>query len=178
MLGKRSKDHKLIHTVKEFGPKRALELGLYAALDLAIRKSRFICRRKAHRRGFRDLARANIGRHDDHRVGKIYHTTLPIGQTSFFENLKEHVKNVGMCFFDFVKKYHRIGPAADCFGELSALVKAHVSRRRTHKLGYLVLFHKFAHVKGNKRILRAKQKLGQGLCELGFSHARRTQKDE
>ena len=47
--------------------------------------------------------RADVRRHDDHRVAKIDGAALAVGETAVVENLQQDVEDVRMRLFDFVE---------------------------------------------------------------------------
>ena len=64
----------------------------------------------------------------------------------------------------------------DGFGQLAALVVAHVSRRRADQASHGMFFHILAHVDAHQGLLVVEEKLGERASGLGFSHARGTKK--
>ena len=83
-----------------------------------------------------------------------------------------------MRFFDFVKKYHRIGIAPHLFTELSAFVKSHIPGRGTDHFGYGMRLHIFRHIHPDQCLFRAEHGFRQRFAELCFSHAGRPQKQK
>ena len=75
--------------------------------------------------------RTHIRCHDDYGVLEVYVSTLVVGQTAVVEHLKQDIEYIGVSFLDFIEKHYRVGFAPYCFGELSALVVANISGRRS-----------------------------------------------
>ena len=46
---------------------------------------------------------ADITRHDDDRILKIHYPALIIGQPPVVEHLQEDIKNIRVCFFNFIE---------------------------------------------------------------------------
>ena len=90
-------------------------------------------------------------------------------------HLQEHVEDVRMRFFDFVEQQHAMRLLGDRLGQQTALVKAHVARRRTNQAAHRVALHVFAHVKANQ--VNAHD-VGELFGSLGFAHARRAREQE
>ena len=53
-----------------------------------------------------DVARAEVGRHDDDRVLEVDDAALTVGQTTLFEDLQERVEDVGVSLLDLVEQHH------------------------------------------------------------------------
>ena len=83
-----------------------------------------------------------------------------------------------MGFFDLVKQDDCIGLPPDRFGQLPALVIAHIPRRRTNETRDRMLLHVFRHIEPDHIGLIIEQKFSQGARQFGFSHPGRPQKDE
>ncbi len=83
-----------------------------------------------------------------------------------------------MRLFDFVQKNNAVGTAAYRFGELTALIIAHISRRRPDKAGHTVLFHVFAHINANHAALIIKECFGECLGQFRLAYARGAKEDK
>ena len=83
-----------------------------------------------------------------------------------------------MGLFNLVEQDHAVRPAADLFRQLPRLVIAHIARRGADELGDAVLFHIFAHVQPDERVLRVKQVGGQLFHQLRLAHAGGAHEDE
>ena len=75
-----------------------------------------------------------------------------------------------MRFLDFVQKNNRIWFPSDGFGQLTALIVAHISRRRTDKTAHRVTLLILRHINPRNHILVIEQELRQALCKFGFAH--------
>ena len=83
-----------------------------------------------------------------------------------------------MGLFDFVKQHHRIGLAPDFLGQLTGIVVAHISGRRSDNPRYRMLLHEFGHIQPDQRFGRVKKLVCQCFHQFGLSHACGTGKDE
>ena len=117
-----------------------------------------------------DLA-SHVGGHDDDTVLEVHHAALAIGEPSVIEHLQQDVEHVGMGLLHLVEQHHAVGIAAHGFGELAALVVAHVSRRRSDQALHGELLHVLGHVDAYHGLLGIEQVLGQRLGQLGLAHA-------
>ena len=73
---------------------------------------------------------AEVGRHDDDGVLEVHRASLVVGQTSVVEHLQQDVEHIGVSLLYLVEEHHGVRFAPYSFGELSALIVAHISRRR------------------------------------------------
>ena len=121
---------------------------------------------------FHDILAADIGSHDDHGVFKIHRPALAVGHAAVIQDLQQGVKDLGMGLFNLVKQDHRIGAAADSFGQLAAFLVPHVARRRADEAGDRMLLHVFGHIQPNQGLFRIKEKFGQGPGQLRLAHPR------
>ena len=173
-------DDDLVHAVQKFG----FELLLEFVGDLLLHAVvlRFILLRSARKTKAAHLvhlARTDVGRHDDDGIFKADHAALAVGEAPVVEDLQQNVEHVRMRLFDFVEEYHRIGFAADLFGELTArVVEPDVSRRRADELADRMLFHEFAHVQADHQPFIAEHRRRERLGKLRFAHARGADEDE
>jgi hypothetical protein len=103
---------------------------------------------------------------------------LGVGQPAIVHHLQKNVEDIRMRFFDLVEENHRVGSAPDSFGQLAALVIAHVTRRRADQPCHGVLLHVLAHIDAHHRLLIVEHKLGQRPRGLRFAHARWAKKNE
>ena len=76
-----------------------------------------------------------------------------------------------MGLLDLVQQDDAVGFAPYPLGKLSALLVAHVARRRADEPGDGELLHVFAHVDPDHVVLRIEQVFGQGPRQLGLAHA-------
>ena len=116
--------------------------------------------------------------HDENDVAEVNRSTLAVGEATIVEKLQQHAKHIGMRFFDLVEEHHRVGTTTHRFGELTTLVVADVSRRRTNEATHRVLLHVLAHIDANHRTLVIEQELGQRSGELGLADTRGAEEQE
>ena len=74
------------------------------------------------------LARTDVGRHDDNGILEIYGPSQTIRQPAFVHHLQQHVEHVGVSLLDFIQQHDRVGMTAYFFCQLSAFLVTHVSR--------------------------------------------------
>src|SRR5690606_27481335 len=86
-------DDDLVQPVQEFGPEEVIQLGHDRTAN-GVRVA------TGHRL---DDLRADVARHDDHRVREVDGTPLPIGQTAIIEDLQEHVEDFGVRLLDLIQ---------------------------------------------------------------------------
>ena len=75
-----------------------------------------------------------------------------------------------MRLFDLIEEDEAVGPVADGFGELTALLIAHVAGRRTDKTRHGMPFHVLGHVDADQGLLVVEHELGERSRELGLAH--------
>src|SRR5438128_11247157 len=83
----RVEDNNLVHAVEEFGPEVMAQFVEYGRLHALIACA---CKRPAV---FEDAGAADVRGHDDDRVLKIHHATLPVRQPTIVEDLQHDVKH-------------------------------------------------------------------------------------
>ena len=133
---------------------------------------------EAQRAALKEVARADVGGHNDDRVLEAGPAPLRILEAAVLQNLQQQVEHVGVSLFHLVEQHHRVGPAADQVGELAALLKADIAGRGADHPRHRVLFHIFGHIQPDHAVLRAEQLLGQRLAQLGFADAGGAEKEE
>src|SRR5262249_33928098 len=104
--------------------------------------------------------------------------SLSIGQPSVLQHLEQHVKDLGMCLLNLVEEHHAVGASLDGLGELPRLIVADVAWRRTDQSCGVVMLHELGHINLNERILAAKERRGQGPCQLRFTNTSRPDEDK
>ena len=105
-----------------------------------------------------------ITRHDDNGVLEVDLAAIAIRKDTVVQNLQKQVVDVGVSLLDFVEEHHAVRALAHLFAQLStAVLEAHVSRRRTNQAANAMLFHVFAHVDTDHGIFATKQALGKHL---------------
>ena len=83
-----------------------------------------------------------------------------------------------MRFFDFIEQYNGIGLTAHLFRQLTALIVTHISGRRTDQTGHRVALHIFGHIDSDHSVFIAEHGFRQGLTQLRFTNAGRTEEQE
>ena len=92
------------------------------------------------------LASADIGGHDDDSVLEVHLATQAVGQLSVVEYLQKDVEDIGMSLLNLVEQDDGVGLAPNLLGQLSALLVADVSRRRTDETRDGEFLHILAHI--------------------------------
>ena len=93
-------------------------------------------------------------------------------------HLQQDVEHVGVRLLDLVEQHHRVRPAADGLGELTALVVADVARGRADEARHVVLLLVLRHVDADHRVLVVEQEVGEAARQLGLADARRAEEQE
>ena len=83
-----------------------------------------------------------------------------------------------MGFLDLVEQHDGVGMTAHALSQLSALLIAYVSWRRTNQSRGVETLRIFTHVDTDERIGTAKHKLCQFLGQIGLAHTRRAEEHE
>ena len=125
-----------------------------------------------------ELVLGEVRGHDDDGVLEVDVTSLAIGHMAFVKHLQQRVEHVGVCLLDLVEEHHLVGLAAYGLGELSALLVAYVSWRRTEQTCYGELLLVLRHVDTCHHPFVVEEEFGQGLGKFGLAHARLTQEEE
>ena len=89
---------------------------------------------------------AEVGSHDDDGVLEVDGAALVVGEASVVEHLQEDVEDVGVSLLNLVEEHYRVGLAAHSLRQLTALVVAYVSWRRTDESRHAELLLVLAHV--------------------------------
>ena len=129
-------------------------------------------------KNFRLFAGEQVGSHDDDGVFEIHRATFVVGEATIIEHLQENVEDIGMGFFNLIEKHDRVGFATHGFGELSAFVITHISRRGTNQTRCRKLLLVFAHVDARHHVFIVKQAFCEGFCQFRLTHSRGTEEDE
>ena len=125
-----------------------------------------------------DVLATEVRRHDDDRILEIHRPALVVGEPSVVKNLQKRIEYVGVCLLNLVEQHHAVGLAAYGFGKLSALVVAHIPRRRSDKTRYTELLLILAHVDSRHHVFVVKQIFGQRLGQFGLACARGSEEDK
>ena len=83
-----------------------------------------------------------------------------------------------MGFFYLIEQNHRVGLAANLFGQHATFFVTHVSWRRSHQSAHSKFLHELTHINPNHGIVCIKQKLAQRFGQLRFSYTRWAQENE
>ncbi len=83
-----------------------------------------------------------------------------------------------MSLFYLVKQDYGVGVAAHFFSELSALLIAYVSGRRSDEAGDGELLHVFAHVDADQSVGRIKHVFREFLGQVGLAYTGRAEEEE
>ena len=147
-------------------------------LLLAISQLARCARRKAQGLGHGQPLRARVAGHDNDSVAEVNSAALAIGQAPILHNLQQQIENIGMRLFDFVQQHHAVGLATNGVRQLSALIVAHITRRRADEAGRGVLFHILTHIKAQHRSFVTEELLRQRFRQLGFTHTSGSKEEE
>ena len=136
LAGEPVENDDLVDAVQKFRTERLFELGGHRLADLGIAPlRRAVQTGKAERRAaVRDGSRADVRCHHDHGIAEIDGPSLRISEPPVVHDLQQQVEHVLVRLFDLVEEHDAVGLAAHLFGELAALVKADVARRRADEL--------------------------------------------
>ena len=176
-LGQVVEHDQVVEAVHKLGLEHALGFFQELALHVGVRVL-FLCRRETEFTRLADRVRANVRGHDDHAIAEVHLATERIGQVPVFENLQEHVHDVGVRLLDFVEQHHRVRPAPHALGQLAALFVPHIARRRTDQPRDIEFLHVLAHVELDQRFLVAKHEFRQRPGHQCLAHAGRTEEHE
>ena len=178
VLGKCTEHNLFVDTVQEFWREHALDFFADGGFHTFV-IVRLAHLRKAHAAAVANFTGAGVTRHDDYRILEVNLAAIAIRQNTIIQDLQKQVVNVRVSLFNFVQKYDRIRMLAHLFTQLStAIFKAHVSRRSANQTAHAVLFHVFAHVDTDKRILTAKKFLAKDFRKFRLADTRRTEEQE
>ena len=83
-----------------------------------------------------------------------------------------------MSLLYLIEKHYRIWLAAHCLGELTTLIIANVSRRRTDESAHAVLLLILTHIDTSHHGLVVEQIVGQGFGELCLTYTGGAKEDE
>ena len=172
-------DDDLVDAVEELGAEGPLELLAQAALDLLVLA--YLSRGAEAERVaalFVGPRRADIGRHDDDGVAEVHRSTVAVGQATVVQDLQQGVEDLRVRLLDLVEEDHLVRPAADCLGELAALIEANVAWRRAEQTAHGVRLHVLGHVQPQQGIVVVEQVFGERLGQLGLAHAGRAEEQE
>jgi hypothetical protein len=135
-----------VEAVAELGAEdRSMRL-LRALLRRFRRLSPRVVRRRSQKPIVRcaQLARAGVGRHDEHDLPEVGLAAVVVGQRGVVHHLEQDVEDVGVRLLDLVEQQHRVRVLADGVDEQAALLEADVAGRRADQPRDGVLLHVLA----------------------------------
>ncbi len=101
-----------------------------------------------------------------------------IRQTAVIEDLQQHVEHIRVCLFDLIEQHNGIRLAAHGLGQLTALIIAYISRRRTDQTRHGVLLHILGHIETDQGIFVTEHGFRKRLAQLGLAYAGRAEENE
>ena len=167
----RIEHHDFVQTIQELGSELALQCFAHNVLSRLCGNSVNRSREANSRSKLFDLATSAIGSHNQNRVAEIHRRSVSICHASFVHHLEQHIKDVRMCFFDFVKQDNRVGVSTNFLCQLSAFFIPDVPRRCTYESRSREFLTILTHIDTNQGIFTAEHELGQSFDEMGFTHA-------
>jgi hypothetical protein len=169
--GERVERHRLVDPVEELGQERLTRRGVHAVLG-----------RRRLGGGEADAApraaRAQVRRHDDHRVREVHGASLAVGQAAVVHDLQEHVPDLRVRLLDLVEQHHGVRAPTHRLGQLAAVAVADVAGRRPDQPRHRVRLAVLGHVDPHERLLGPEQPLGERLHQLGLADAGGAQEQE
>src|SRR5680860_976806 len=157
LLAQPGEDHDLVDAVHEL----RLEVAVHRRHDLLVR-----------------AARAEVARHDHHRVREIHGAALAVGQATVVHEREQHVEHIRVCLLDLVEQHHRVRAAAHGLGELTTLLVADVARRRADQARDRMLLHVLAHVDADHGAGVVEHEVRERPRQLGLADTRRAEEQE
>ena len=103
---------------------------------------------------------------------------LRVGKNAVIKNLQQHIENVRVRLFNFIKKNNAVRLSSDLLGQLAALLIADISRRRADKTRGAVLFHEFGHIEADNSVFITEHCSAERLAKLCFANAGRSEENE
>ena len=103
---------------------------------------------------------------------------MRVGDAAVVEDLQQDIEHIRVRLFDLVKQNDGIRSAAHGFGQLAALLVAHVSGRRTNQTRHGELLHILRHIDAHQILFIVKQRLCQRLGKLCLADAGRAKEQE
>ena len=114
---------------------------------------------------------ADIGSQDNDRVLKVHRLSHGIRDPTVVQNLQKDIEHIRMGLLHLVEQDDAVRFSPHRFRQLSALIIAHISWRRSDQSGYGMLLHVLAHVDPDHVVLIVKQAFRQRLGKLRLSDA-------
>ena len=134
---------------------------------------------EAHTRAeFCQLARTNVGRHDDDGVAEIHLAAQAVRQLPVVQGLEQEVEDVRVCLLNFVKQHDGVRATTHFLGQLATFLVSDVARRCPDQARDGKLLHVLGHVDANQGFLGIEHEFRKDLGELRLSDAGRPKEDE
>ena len=86
-----------------------LELFVHLGLHARVIVSDVLAGLEAREHALIDIARSQVGGHDDDRVLEVNLAALRIGQAAFFQNLQQGVEDIRVSLLDLIEEDDREG---------------------------------------------------------------------
>ena len=125
-----------------------------------------------------DIGRAQVGGEDNDGILEVHCPALGVGDPTVIQYLEQDIEYIRVCLFDLIKEHNRIGLAADCFGELTALLITYISGRRSDQTADREFLHILGHINAHQIAFIVKQGFCQCLGKFCLAHAGGTQEQE
>ena len=103
---------------------------------------------------------------------------MRVGDAAVVEDLQQDIEHIRVRLFDLVKQNDGIRSAAHGFGQLAALLVAHISGRRADQTRHGELLHILRHIDAHQILFIVKQRLCQRLGKLCLADARGAKEQE
>ena len=121
---------------------------------------------------------AQIAGHNQQGVLKVHCYTLGIGDASIIQNLQKYIEHIRMCLFYLIEQNNGIRIAAYSLAQLTALIIADISWRRSNQTGNAVLLHILTHIDADNMAFTIEQLLCQCFGNLCFTNTGRPKEQE
>ena len=116
---------------------------------------------------------AEVGGHDDHRVGEVDRPALAVGEPPVVHQLQQDVPDLRVGLLDLVEQDHGVGAPAHRLGQLAAVAVPDVAGGRADQPRDRVRLAVLGHVDADQRLLGREQPLRERLDQLGLADAGR-----
>ena len=113
---------------------------------------------------------ACVGSHDDDGVLEVYYTAFVVGQSPVVQYLKQGVEDIGMSLLNLIEENHTVWLATNSLCQLSTLIIAYVSWRRTYQTGDAELLLILTHIDTCHHRLVIEEIFCQSLGKLSLTH--------
>ncbi len=126
LLGQGSENNDFGQTVEKLGLEALFGLVhdlAFGVLEILL----FVSHGKAHGSSALKNMSSDVGGHDQDGIAKINLSTQAVSQSTVFQNLEEYLCNVGMGFFDFIKKDDSVGFASNRLSQLTTFFVPNVT---------------------------------------------------